>query len=67
VANTISGLEDGIVTGASEKGTWARLFHPPVGRKLLQGFEGLNVGDLVRVELMGTDVKRGFIDLCRIG
>jgi exoribonuclease-2 len=30
--------------------------------KLIRGFEGLDVGDRVRVELIGTDVERGFID-----
>jgi exoribonuclease-2 len=58
---------DAIVTGASEKGTWVRLFHPPVEGKLLQGFEGLDVGDRVRVELTGTDIERGFIDFSRAG
>jgi len=65
--NTISGLEDFLFTGASEKGTWARLFHPPVEGKLIRGFEGLDARDRVRVELIGTDVKRGFIDFARTG
>jgi ribonuclease R len=58
---------DAIVTGASEKGTRARLFHLPVEGKVIQGFEGLDVGDRVRVELVGTDVERGFIDFARAG
>jgi len=58
---------DAIVTGASEKGTWVRLFHPPVEGKLIRGFEALDVGDRVRVELIGTDVERGFIDFARAG
>jgi hypothetical protein len=63
--NTISGLEDALFTGASEKGTWVRLFHPPVEGKLVRGFEALDVGDRVRVELIGTDVERGFIDFAQ--
>jgi exoribonuclease-2 len=58
---------DAIVTGASEKGTWVRLFHLPVEGKLIRGFEGLDVGDRVRVELIGTDVEQGFIDFARPG
>ena len=58
---------DAIVTGASEKGTWARLFQPPVEGKVIRGFEGLDVGDRVRVELIGTNVERGFIDFARAG
>jgi len=65
--NTISGLEDALFTGVSEKGTWARLFHPPVEGKLIEAFEGLDVGDRVRVDLIGTDVERGFIDFSRTG
>jgi VacB/RNase II family 3'-5' exoribonuclease len=58
---------DAIVTGASEKGTWVRIFHPPVEGKLVHGFDGLDVGDRVRVELIRTDVEQGFIDFARKG
>ena len=54
---------DAIVTGASDKGTWARLLDIPVEGKLLHGFDGLDVGDRVRVQLISIDVERGFIDL----
>jgi exoribonuclease-2 len=56
-----------IVTGASEKGTWVRIFQPPAEGKLLHGFDGLEVGDRLRVKLVGTDVERGFIDFVRVG
>jgi exoribonuclease-2 len=57
---------DSIVTGASEKGTWVRLLTIPVEGKLVDGFEGLDVGDRVRVQLTSLDVQRGFIDFRRI-
>ena len=58
---------DGIVTGVSDKGTWVRIFHPPVEGKLVTGFEGLDVGQRLRVQLVHTDVYRGFIDFKRVG
>ena len=56
---------DAIITGASEKGTWVRLLLPPVEGRLESGFQGLDVGDHVRVKLIGTDVESGFIDFAR--
>ena len=56
---------EGVVTGSSDKGTWARVFQPPVEGKVVQGSEGLQVGDRLRVKLIGTDVERGFIDFVR--
>jgi ribonuclease R len=53
---------DAFVTGASPKGTWVRLLEPPVEGKLVGGYEGLDVGDRIRVQLVSTDVERGFID-----
>jgi exoribonuclease-2 len=58
---------DAIVTGASERGTWVRIFDPPVEGKLEYGQEGLEVGERVRVKLISTDVERGFIDFIRSG
>ena len=57
---------DSIVTGASEKGTWVRLLTVPVEGKLIQGFEGADVGDRLRVQLTSVDVQRGFIDLRKV-
>jgi len=56
---------EGIVTGASEKGTWARVFRPPVEGKVIRGWQGLDVGDRIRLELVGVDVERGFIDFAK--
>jgi len=58
---------DAIVTGAAAKGTWVRIFHPPVEGKLMQGFKGVDVGDKMRVQLVRTDVDRGFIDFKKVG
>jgi exoribonuclease-2 len=57
---------DAIVTGASDKGTWVRLMHPPVEGRLESGFEGMRVGQSLRVQLVSTDVERGFIDFKRV-
>ena len=58
---------DAIVTGASEKGTWVRLLTIPVEGKLVQGFEGLDVGHRIRVQLTFADVERGYIDFRQVG
>ena len=58
---------DAIVTGASDRGTWVRLLEPPVEGKVVTGERGLDVGDSVRVELVSTDVERGYIDFVRVG
>jgi len=57
---------DSIVTGASEKGTWVRVLNIPVEGKLVEGFEGLDVGQQVRVQLIDTNVERGYIDFKKV-
>ncbi|MGH7307056.1 MAG: RNB domain-containing ribonuclease, partial [Candidatus Rokuibacteriota bacterium] len=56
---------EALVTGATEKGTWVRIIRPAVEGRLVRGFEGLDVGDHVQVELVHVDVERGFIDFAR--
>jgi exoribonuclease-2 len=57
---------EAIVTGDSEKGTWVRLPNPPVEGRLTQGYEGVDVGHRIRVQLVHTDVDRGYIDFKRV-
>jgi exoribonuclease-2 len=51
-----------IVTGASEKGTYVRVLRPPIEGRVVRGYQGLDVGDTVRVKLIGAYPDQGFID-----
>jgi len=53
---------DAIVTGASGDKVWVRISHPFAEGRVVRGFQGMDVGDAVRVQLVHTDVQRGFID-----
>jgi len=66
MSNHIGEIFDGIVTGASAKGTWVRLRTPLVEGRVERGQEGLDVGDRVRVRLLSTDPDQGFIDFARV-
>ncbi|MDA8082716.1 MAG: RNB domain-containing ribonuclease [Nitrospiraceae bacterium] len=65
--NRIGEQFDAIITGAAEKGTWARLLAIPVEGRVAHGFEGLDVGNRIRVQLISVDVDRGYIDFRKIG
>jgi VacB/RNase II family 3'-5' exoribonuclease len=56
---------DAFVTGAGPKGTWVRIARPAAEGKLVRGFQGLDVGDRVHVELVHTDFEHGFVDFAR--
>jgi exoribonuclease-2 len=43
-----------------------RILRPAAEGKVVQGFQGLDVGDRVRVELVHTDAERGFVDFSRV-
>lgn len=56
---------DAIVTGVAPKGTFVRINAPLVEGRMVRGFEGLDVGDPVRVTLRGVDLAQRFIDFER--
>jgi VacB/RNase II family 3'-5' exoribonuclease len=66
LASRIGEQFDAICTGAADKGTWVRIFHPPVEGRLLYGYEGVDVGSRLKVQLIHTDVERGYIDFKKI-
>jgi exoribonuclease R len=67
LAPRIGARFDAIVTGASDKGTWVRISGPAAEGRVVRGYQGLDVGERVRVELLHTDVERGFIDFAAVG
>jgi exoribonuclease-2 len=66
LSSRIGAQWDAMVTGASDKGTWVRIRRPNVEGKLVEGFAVLDVGEQLRVQLVGTDVERSFIDIKRV-
>ena len=62
LASRVGQSFNAIVTGVSSKGTWVRISSPIAEGRVVQGFEGLDVGDKPRVTLVGVDAQRGFID-----
>jgi ribonuclease R len=58
---------DAMVTGASIKGTWVRLLNIPVEGMLKVGYQDVDVGDHIRVQLLSVDVGQGFIDFGSLG
>ncbi len=65
LSNRIGERFDGLITGASQKGTWVRLLHPPVEGRIVRGGKGLDVGDRVTVELLEVNIEKGYIDFAR--
>jgi len=62
LADSIGNLFHGVITGAGPKGTFVRVFDPPVEGMVTRGAKGLDVGDKVNVTLLHTDPQRAFID-----
>jgi exoribonuclease-2 len=62
LASRIGETFDAIVTGANAKGTFVRTLHPPAEGMVVKGHQGMDVGDRVRVKLVGANAERGFID-----
>jgi exoribonuclease-2 len=65
MAGRIGQTFDGIVTGANTKGTFVRILNPRIEGMLVQGQQGLDVGDNLKVKLLRTDVQHGYIDFAR--
>ena len=65
LSRRIGEVFDGIITGASPKGTYVRLLKFPAEGMVVRGARGIDVGDTVRVRLASVNVAKGFIDFER--
>ncbi|WP_213805837.1 RNB domain-containing ribonuclease [Granulicella sp. dw_53] len=65
MSGSIGKLFRGVVTGASDKGVYVRVFDPPVEGRVIKGEQGLDVGDTLTVKLLHTDPAHAFIDFGR--
>ena len=52
----------GVISGVNEAGYWVRIFTPPAEGKLVGLSDHLELGHLVNVKLVHTNVERGYID-----
>jgi exoribonuclease-2 len=53
---------DAIVTGVTDRGTFARVLRPPVDGRIVRGERGLKLGQKIDVRLLSADPQKGFID-----
>jgi exoribonuclease-2 len=56
---------DAIVTGVTDRGTFARILRPPVDGRIVRGDRGLRVGEKIGVKLLSAEPSKGFIDFAR--
>ena len=66
MADRVGQVFPGVVTGASDKGVYVRVIRPPFEGRVVQGGDGLDVGDKVNVKLIHTDPARAFIDFAKV-
>jgi exoribonuclease-2 len=66
MAHRIGEVFRGVITGASDKGVYVRVIEPPFEGRVVQGSDGLDVGDRVSVKLLHTDPARAFIDFAKV-
>ncbi|HWF19474.1 MAG TPA: RNB domain-containing ribonuclease [Verrucomicrobiae bacterium] len=66
LSRQIGQMFDGIITGATSKGTFVRLLKFPAEGMLVRGAKGVDVGDKVRVKLVGTNAAMGYVDFDRL-
>ncbi len=65
LSNRIGQSFSAVVTGVTPKGTFVRVPSPPVDGMLARGAQGVDVGDQIRVTLLATDPRRGYVDFAR--
>jgi exoribonuclease-2 len=58
--------KDALVTGVSERATWIRIFQPAIEGRLTDQATSLLVGQKIKVQLISTDIEKGFIDFKQI-
>jgi exoribonuclease-2 len=66
LSSRIGNQFDAICTGAADKGTWVRIFQPPIEGRLARGYQGVDVGSRLKVKLIRIDIDKGFIDFERV-
>ena len=66
LSHRVGEVFEGIVTGASPKGTYVRLLTFPAEGMVVRGAQGIDVGDKVKVRLASVNVAKGFIDFERL-
>src|SRR6185295_4256828 len=59
--NRVGDVFEGIVTGASDKGTYVRLLNPPAEGRVIRRFEGMDIGEKVSVRLVKLSPEMGYI------
>lgn len=65
LSSRVGQVFDGVITGASPKGTYVRLLKLPAEGRIIRGMQGLRVGDSLRVRLAAVEIHKGFIDFAR--
>jgi len=65
LSSRVGNIFDAICTGAADKGTWVRIFQPPIEGRLLHGFEGIDVGKPAESETYSRRCEYGGLSISK--